>query len=134
VLVGVLVGISKTVFGRERPRDSNGKTSFKPFSGNGSFPSSHAAQAFAVASVISSHSQGWIIPTTAYGLATLVAFDRVYANAHFPSDVFAGAALGTAVGHYLVARHTSAAARPEKVGIEVFPTRGGVCAAIVIRP
>ncbi len=133
VITVVLVGALKTVTGRERPRDSNGETSFKPFSGGASFPSSHAAEAFTVASVIATRSEGWAIPAVAYGLATIVGLDRIEANAHFPSDVFAGAALGTAVGHYIATRHkreTEGAPRSGAVQFSVVPMRGGIGAVI----
>ena len=48
---------------------------------------------------------GWIVPTIAYTLATLVAFDRVNDQKHFIGDVFAGAAIGVATGRFIVGRH-----------------------------
>jgi hypothetical protein len=95
----------KPAFGRRRPADSNGETSFHPFSRHSSFPSGHATQAFAIASVVAARSKGWILPTLAYAAATVVAFDRVNDRAHFASDVFGGAVLGTLTGRFLVNRH-----------------------------
>jgi membrane-associated phospholipid phosphatase len=40
----------------------------------------------------------------AYGLAGLVGFSRVTLQSHFPSDVFAGAALGYVISHDIVLR------------------------------
>jgi undecaprenyl-diphosphatase len=61
-----------------------------------SFPSGHAATAFATATVV-----GLLHPRLrwpAFGLATLVGLSRVYLGVHFWFDVLAGAALGIAVG------------------------------------
>jgi membrane-associated phospholipid phosphatase len=72
----------------------------------GSFPSNHAASAFAVAAVFAGRyrEHRWV-PWMAYGIATVISFSRVPDQAHFPSDVFAGAAIGYAIGHYVVLGH-----------------------------
>jgi undecaprenyl-diphosphatase len=62
-----------------------------------SFPSGHAAAAFAFASGV-----GQIAPAAAvplYALATLVAYSRVHTGVHYPGDVVAGAALGVGLAH-----------------------------------
>ena len=73
--------------------------------GFGSFPSGHATAAFAVATVFAERyrSHRWA-PWVAYGLAGVIAFSRVSGQAHFPSDVFLGAALGTSISHFVVLR------------------------------
>jgi membrane-associated phospholipid phosphatase len=62
---------------------------------NSSFPSSHAANAAALALVLGMR---WprLSPVLAL-LAGLVAFSRVYLNRHFLSDVLMGAAIGVAL-------------------------------------
>lgn len=73
----------------------------RPGGGNDdSFPSNHATQAFAVASVIASHhrERPWV-RWLAYGVAGGVGFARVYNEAHHTSDVIAGAVIGSLVGH-----------------------------------
>jgi hypothetical protein len=40
-----------------------------------------------------------------YALATAISFSRVTTGAHFPSDVFIGAATGFAMAHFDVLRH-----------------------------
>jgi len=71
----------------------------------GSFPSGHAIGAFAMATVIAErYRQHHWVPWVAYGLATAVGFSRVTLQAHFPSDIFAGAVLGYAISHYVVLR------------------------------
>ena len=100
--------VLKPVIGRERPYVSNGETVFDPFSHDPSFPSGHATEAFAVASVIAMRSEGWVVPTLAYTTASLVAVSRVEQSLHFTSDVFAGAVLGITVGRFVVSRHRPA--------------------------
>lgn len=124
-------GVLKFVFGRERPRDSGGKTVFKPGSSNDSFPSGHATEAFAVASVIAARSKSWPIPVIAYGLASVVAFDRLNTHDHFASDVVAGAFVGSAVGHFLVHRHGEEEKGVlSKATLEIIPIRNGLAAQI----
>ena len=69
----------------------------------GSFPSGHTTGAFAVATVFAEryHAHRWV-PWAAYGLAGVVAFSRVSNQNHFPSDVFAGAAFGYSISHFVV--------------------------------
>jgi membrane-associated phospholipid phosphatase len=74
-----------------------------PFLNAGSFPSGHTASAFAVASVISERyrEHRWI-PWVAYGAATFLSLTRLPDQAHFPSDIFMGAALGYGISHFVV--------------------------------
>jgi membrane-associated phospholipid phosphatase len=103
----------KAVTRRKRPADvppgapfndtffSGGKSPFK----GSSFPSGHAAGAFSVATVIATRyrSHRWV-PWVMYGFATAISFSRVTDSAHFPSDVFLGAALGYTITRYQVLR------------------------------
>jgi membrane-associated phospholipid phosphatase len=60
-----------------------------------SFPSGHAASAFAFATGV-----GNVLPREAlplHALAALVAYSRVHTGVHYPVDVIAGAVVGTAV-------------------------------------
>jgi membrane-associated phospholipid phosphatase len=73
--------------------------------GNGSFPSGHSIEAFAVATIIARRygNHRWV-PFAAYGLASLVGFSRLTLNVHFLSDVFMGGALGYSISRFTVLR------------------------------
>lgn len=72
---------------------------------NSSFPSGHATAAFAVATVFAHrYRQHRWVPWVAYGAASLISFSRVTNQAHFPSDVFLGAALGFTISEFAVLR------------------------------
>ncbi|MGH9441618.1 MAG: phosphatase PAP2 family protein [Thermoanaerobaculia bacterium] len=130
VVAGLLDNVVKRAAGRVRPINSNGRTIFEPGSSNGSFASGHATVAFAVASVVAARSQGWVLPGLAYAAATLVAMDRVNSRAHFASDVFAGAVLGTVTGRWLVHRHLSKSAGPGGATVDVSPTGRGLAVKV----
>lgn len=103
----------KAITRRERPIDvpingnyhdtffNGGKS---PFHGS-SFPSGHATGAFSVATVVAQRYQRhrWV-PWAAYTLATAVSFSRITGAAHWPSDVFLGAAMGYSIARYEVLR------------------------------
>ncbi|WP_413568328.1 phosphatase PAP2 family protein [Bdellovibrio sp. HCB117] len=89
----------KDIFARPRPMNSNLLEEVilrGPLAGGFSFPSSHAADAVAVAAFVSS-----FYPRSAYllyPLAILMGYSRIYCGVHFPSDVIAGFVLGFLVG------------------------------------
>ena len=64
---------------------------YKPW--DSSFPSNPATVGFAMATAVYLHHQraGLVM----YGLATLFALSRVYCGVHYPSDIVAGALLGS---------------------------------------
>jgi PAP2 superfamily len=127
----LLTTILKPVFGRERPEQSDGRTVFHGFTSQyQSFPSGHATIAWAVASVVAMRTEGWIVPTVAYTLATIVAFDRVNDGKHFIADVFAGAAIGVAVGRFVVGRHREAGEKDPGVSVALVPIPGGIGARL----
>lgn len=61
-----------------------------------SFPSGHTMASFAAAAIILHANRKFGI--AAYILAVLIAFSRLYLYVHFPTDVLAGAVIGTLVG------------------------------------
>ncbi len=61
-----------------------------------SFPSGHTMTAFAATAIIFHANRKFGI--AAYVLAVLLAFSRLYLYVHFPTDVLAGAVIGTLIG------------------------------------
>ena len=99
---GLILQPLKYGIGRSRPSANQGAYSFQPFRGGDSFPSGHTTEAFALATVIAEHYDSLWIKFTSYGVASMVGYARVNNNAHWASDVLAGAAIGTFVGHVVV--------------------------------
>lgn len=58
-----------------------------------SFPSGHTSISFAGAVAVFAHNKKW--GSVALVLAALIAFSRLYLYVHFPTDVLAGALLGS---------------------------------------
>jgi membrane-associated phospholipid phosphatase len=107
----ILTVVMKDIDRRSIPVNGNfsdtwfDKTGGSYIGGIGSFPSGHTIAAFAVATAYADRYPNpswhrWV----AYGLAGLVGFSRVSLHAHYTSDVFAGAALGYVITHYVVLR------------------------------
>lgn len=97
---------------RARPSATGSTPSSGAFWPNGhsfsadSFPSGHAANAFAVAHVIADEYPGWKVKLAVYSLAAATGFERVAGREHFPSDVLVGGALGYLVGGYVFNHHS----------------------------
>jgi undecaprenyl-diphosphatase len=95
--LGMNFGV-KLAVGRERPVLEDIVVT-GPVPTSLSFPSAHAATSFAGATLI-----GALAPSLRSGLyvaAGVMAFSRPYLGVHYPSDVLAGAAVGTAIGRVL---------------------------------
>jgi hypothetical protein len=121
---GIVTPLLKTLTGRVRPNPEGDADEFRAFSSNQSFPSGHATEAFAVASVFAARSEGWVVPALSYTLASMVALARVNDRAHFASDVFAGALIGTVIGRSIVHRHTETTQRASWQLIPLDARRG----------
>jgi membrane-associated phospholipid phosphatase len=92
-------GLLKVAVGRPRPDGSD----------NQSFPSGHASNAFALATVANAHF-GAKVGIPAYLAASAIGIARIEKNVHNLSDVLAGATLGYIVGRTVV-RHDGEPAR-----------------------
>lgn len=95
--LGLAVGkVISELVDRARPfvADPHGVHLFAAHAADPGFPSDHATAAFAIAVAILLRKRGWGI--AALVLATVLSVGRVALGVHYPSDVVAGAALGSA--------------------------------------
>lgn len=106
VLGGAMYQFIKWTAGRQRPLVVIDPLAFRPFINgwrgfldepNMSFPSGHTCLAFATAATLGISIPRWRYAF--YGLASIVAIERVAENAHYVTDVVAGAGLGTLAAH-----------------------------------
>jgi membrane-associated phospholipid phosphatase len=99
--------VLKLAAGRQRPLEADGGGHF--FHAGTSFPSGHAIESFALASVIS-HRYGnrKAVAVLAYGLAGVVSASRFSARKHFASDILAGGAMGWFIGRHVSEAHPDA--------------------------
>jgi membrane-associated phospholipid phosphatase len=99
ISAGLVVPGLKFVTGRSRPSADLGSSDFRPFTGGESFPSGHTTAAFAVAGSIATHYDRLWIKGLSYSVAGLVGYSRMVHDAHWLSDVTAGAFIGIGVAH-----------------------------------
>jgi undecaprenyl-diphosphatase len=102
-----------------------------------SFPSGHAASAFAFATGVALEKPVVGVPLLA--VAGAVAYSRVYVGVHYPSDVVAGAAIGAGVAvasrrFWPVAPDEPAWARPAEITLDERPDDDGTGLSIVVNP
>jgi membrane-associated phospholipid phosphatase len=96
----VVSEVLKLATGRQRPLEGDGGGHF--FHGGDSFPSGHAIESFALASVIAHRYRNKkAVAIIAYGLATLVSASRFSGQKHFASDLVAGGVMGWFIGRHV---------------------------------
>lgn len=105
--VTIVMQVVKSITDRQRPDEagSGGAGRFEASSGpryNSSFPSGHAIETFALASIFAHEYRHttWV-KVLAYSYAGGVVGARLAANKHFPGDVMAGGAIGWFIGDYV---------------------------------
>lgn len=94
-----LEAVLKPIVGRHRPAAAGGSLRFHPFASTDewfSFPSAHCVHIFSIAAAVSDEADDRWVTAASFGVASLVAAQRVYRQAHWTSDVLTSAILGVA--------------------------------------
>lgn len=109
----------KLAFNRERPPEGNGHGRFETGANrwNSGFPSGHAINTWAIASVIAHEYPRPLVKIVVYGLASTVVISRVGARRHFPGDVVAGAGLGWFMGDYIYGKRHNRSLDKKRSGL-----------------
>jgi membrane-associated phospholipid phosphatase len=127
-IASVLVNASKDVFARPRPAAG---AAFTPGSRDRSFYSGHTSFAFSIATsaatVATIRDRSWAPWMWGVGLtlASGVGYLRMAGDAHWLTDVLAGAAVGGAVG-FAVPWVFHRATGPRRGGVDLRPAPGGI--------
>lgn len=97
---GIIQTIAKTSVGRARPMQGEGKNMFKPFentAGYHSFPSGHAILSITTAHAIAKQIDNPWIKSGIYALGSITPISRLWANAHWATDVVLGSTIAIVV-------------------------------------
>lgn len=86
---------TKAIVNRPRPSDYDPTLIALRSTTTGSFPSGHTSLAFATATSLSIISPKWYVIVPAFSWASLVGYSRLYLGVHYPTDVIAGAIVGS---------------------------------------
>ena len=148
LLAGGIRNLGEVVIGRSRPFEGNGPRHFDPGHGrlltewisldgrmNGtSMPSGHASVAFELATIASFHARHPVVTIGSYAIATSIALQRLDSSAHWASDVYVGALVGTLVARTVVRRHAARiAARDAQARFEPWLGEDGSLQGLAIR-
>jgi hypothetical protein len=123
---GIYTEVLKITFGRARPFTNEPHTDidfleFELETNENSLPSGHTSTAFTIATVLSERLDNIYASITLYSLASLTAYQRIYSDVHWLSDVVLGAALGTFIGLKIVKLHEKNNPEPSEYSLNIFP-------------
>jgi membrane-associated phospholipid phosphatase len=117
----------KYAAGRERPDQTSDPNKWRK--GGSSFPSFHAAAAFAVGTVLAESGNDdyrWVRRLLGYGaVAGFTAYERLKHNAHWLSDDVAGAEIGGATGYFVIQRNAERREALKNYTVSLLPLEGG---------
>jgi undecaprenyl-diphosphatase len=121
--VAVVATLVKWTFSATRPSDDETQRHwFTGTLGDSSFASGHSMSAFCTAAILGhAYHAEWL----AFPLAAVVAYSRIYNQAHWPADTIAGAGLGTLLGYTVVALHEQNSAQEPAFRFTAVPTDNG---------
>jgi membrane-associated phospholipid phosphatase len=117
----------KYAAGRERPNQTSDPNTWR--SSGSSFPSVHAAAAFAIGTVLAESGNDdyrWVRRLLGYGaVAGFTAYERLKHNAHWLSDDVAGAEIGGATGYFVMQRTAERREALKNYTVSLVPLDGG---------
>jgi len=117
----------KFAAGRERPDQTSDPDKWR--ASGSSFPSTHAAAAFAIGAVLAESGNDdyrWVRRFLGYGaVAGYTAFERLKHNAHWLSDDVAGAEIGGATAHFVMERAAERREAHKNYTVSLVPLQGG---------
>jgi len=90
----ITLALKKTV-NRDRPFETYSDIEQATTATGSSFPSGHASLAFATATSLSMAYTKWYIIAPSFAWASAVSYSRMALGVHYPSDVLAGAIIGS---------------------------------------
>lgn len=106
-ITALITGGSSFIIGHKGPDDSADSVRFEPFSKYHSMPDMDSSLIFALASVYA-YEKSTMEALVYYGIAAGAAYSRLHFEDAWPSDVFLGSVLGTAIGRTIAARSQNA--------------------------
>jgi len=92
---GGITFIMKYAIKRDRPFVTYPDITKKSYAGSPSFPSGHTSGAFAAATSVSLAYPKWYVIAPSFAWAGTVGYSRMHLGVHYPSDVLAGALIGS---------------------------------------
>jgi membrane-associated phospholipid phosphatase len=106
---GAIVLTMKSIIGRARPHDNQGRATYHPFTLIGddyhSLPGGHTATAVVISTVLSRNIESPWLKALVYVPAVITAFSRVYQDWHWTSDDLLGGAIAYFVTTWVVDLH-----------------------------
>jgi len=106
--------------GRARPYTGQGHLSFDPFNPSNdyaSFISGHSWSAFGISNIVARQADQTWVSVGLYSLAAITALSRMYADAHWLTDVVLGSIIGYAISTALWNRSQGDTPRPEAASL-----------------
>jgi membrane-associated phospholipid phosphatase len=94
-ITSVISTAMKYSINRDRPFITYPDITKKSSAGSPSFPSGHTSNAFATATSLSMEFPKWYVIVPSYSWAGCVGYSRMHLGVHYPSDVLAGALIGS---------------------------------------
>ncbi len=95
IVSSLITWTMKKTIGRERPAVNDPGFTAVLYLDSKSFPSGHTSEAFSMATSLSMKYHQWYVVVPAFAYAGLSGFSRLYLGVHYPTDVIAGAIVGS---------------------------------------